>query len=199
MNALHTLLIAVALLLCSCVNNTPQIAAKAASGDPAAGYEYGRRLLTGHHVSQNQELAVKWFLSAADKGSIRAAAALGACYTHGLGTKPDVRLARYWYGIAADAGHPYAELALAAHYMQKQPTNPRLAVQYIRYAAMQGSPDAAFLMSLCFAEGYGVPTHPRLAMGWLVNAAELGHETALTILKDVQEASAGTPNSAKKE
>lgn len=175
-----------ALLLCSCgVNNTPQIAAKAAEGDPAACYEYGHRLLTGRKVKQDREQAIKWLRTAADKGNIRAAAALGACYAHGLGTAADTTLARQWYTLAAEAGHPHAQLDLAQHYLQVDPRDPAKAVTYIRYAAMQGSPDAAFLMSIFFAQGLGVPQHPGIALGWLANAAELGHEQALEILEDL--------------
>lgn len=182
------------LLLSACrVNDTPQLATRAAEGNPAACYEYGHRLLTGHKAPQDKEQAIIWLQRAADKGNIRAAAALGACYTHALGTKPDSTLARKWYTIAAEAGHPHAQISLAEHYLKVTPKDPARAVTYIRYAAMQGSPDAAFLMSLCFAQGIGVPAHPRIALGWLTNAAELGHEQALTILRDLANAQEQKP------
>lgn len=185
----HLLTLPWLILLGSCgMNNTPQLMAKAAEGDADACYEYGHRLLTGRKVREDRPQALKWLQAAADKGNIRAAAALGACYTHGLGTPPDVKKARYWYGIAAEARHPHAQLALAAHYMHVEPTSPEKAVTYIRYAAMQGSADAAFLMSLCFAEGYGVRAHPEIAAGWLFNAAELGHEQAQLIIEELHEA-----------
>ena len=189
MNMRPTLLIGLStILLSSCmVNNTPQIAAKAAEGDPAACYEYGHRLLTGRKVKQDREQAIKWLRSAADKGNIKAAAALGACYAHGLGTAADTALARQWYTLAAEAGHPHAQLDLAQHYLQVSPRDPAKAVTYIRYAAMQGSPDAAFLMSVFFAQGLGVPQHAGISLGWLANAAELGHEQALEILEDLYE------------
>ena len=189
---LHTAILpATALLLCDCTaNNTPMIAALAAEGNTAACYEYGHRLLTGRLVAQNRPQAMKWLHLAADKGSIRAAAALGACYANGIGTQKNTQKARHWYTIAAEARHPHAEIALAEHYMKVEPTNPQLAVQYIRYAAMQGSPEAAFGMFLCFVQGYGVPRHPKLAGGWLINAAELGHPCAISLLEDIAAASA---------
>lgn len=177
------------LLLCGCsVNDTPRLATRAAEGDPAACYEYGHRLLTGNKVQQNQTQAIEWLKRAADKGNIRAAAALGACYAHALGTKADSTLARKWYTVAAEAGHPHAQISLAEHYLKVAPKDPAQAVTYIRYAAMQGSADAAFLMSICFAQGIGVPAHQGIALGWLTNAAELGHEQALTILRDLADA-----------
>ncbi len=187
---LHRLsLLLTALLLCACsVNDTPQLASRAAEGDPAACYEYGHRLLTGHMVKENKTQAVEWLKRAADKGNIRAAAALGACYTHALGTKPDSTLARKWYTVAAEAGHPHAQIGLAEHYLKVDPKDPAQAVTYIRYAAMQGSADAAFLMSLFFAQGIGVPAHQGIALGWLTNAAELGHKQALAILRDLADA-----------
>ncbi len=175
-----------ALLLCACsVNDTPKLAARAAEGDPAACYEYGHRLLTGKKVQQDRKQALNWLHRAAEKGNIRAAAALGACYTHALGTKPNTKLARQWYKVAAEAGHPYAQLELAEHYMKVTPQDPAQAVTYIRYAALQGSAEAAFLMSMVFAQGIGVPAHQGIALGWLANAAELGHEQALAILRDL--------------
>lgn len=185
-----------ALLLSSCsVNNTPQIAAKAAEGDPAACYEYGHRLLTGRKVKQDREQAIKWLRTAADKGNVRAAAALGACYAHGLGTAADTALARQWYTLAAEAGHPHAQFDLAHHYLAVAPRDPAKAVTYIRYAAMQGSADAAFLMSVFFAQGIGVTQHSGIALGWLANAAELGHEQALEILEDLYEEQQKSQNS----
>lgn len=197
MNTRPTILTIIgALLLSSCaVNNTPQIAAKAAEGDPAACYEYGHRLLTGRKVKQDREQAIKWLRTAADKGNIRAAAALGACYAHGLGTAADTAQARQWYTVAADAGHPHAQLDLAQHYLVVAPRDPAKAVTYIRYAAMQGSADAAFLMSVFFAQGIGVTQHSGIALGWLANAAELGHEQALEILEDLYEEQQKSQNS----
>ncbi len=183
-------LLITALLLNNCgFNNTPQIATKAVDGDATACYELGRRLLTGRKAAKNAELGFKWMQVAANKGEIRAAAALGACYARGVGTQPDVAQARHWYSIAAEAGHPHAEIELAKHYMQINPRSPKRAVQYLRYAAMQGSPEAAFAMFLCFAEGYGVPQQPQLAGGWLINAAELGNKQAIRMLEEISSVS----------
>ncbi|MBR5887615.1 MAG: sel1 repeat family protein [Akkermansia sp.] len=186
MKLLHLIPLPAALLLCSCgINSTAQIAAKAADGDSDACYEYGHNLLTGRRIPQNKERALHWLLIAADKGNIRAAAALGACYARGIGTPPNTELARRWYTIAADAGHPHAQMELAKHYLNVDPKDPAEAVTYLRYAAMDGSADAAFLMSICFSQGIGVPQHQKIALGWLVNAAELGNDLACQILKDL--------------
>ena len=170
---------------CSSVVDTEQLSRKAQSGDRDACYEYGHRLLVGKNIRKDQKEALKWLQSAADDGDIRAAAALGACYAHGLGVAPNVELARRWYTIAAEGGHRHAQLDLANHFMKVKPQDPRQAVTYIRYAAMDGSADAAFLMSIFFAEGYGVPAHDGIAIGWLINAAELGHEKAREIIRDI--------------
>lgn len=172
---------------CSNVVDSEQLARKAQDGDRDACYEYGHRLLVGKDIRRNQQEALKWLKTAALEGDIRAAAALGACYAHGLGTAPDVEQARRWYTIAAEAGHRHAQLDLANHYMKVMPQEPRKAVTYIRYAAMDGSADAAFLMSIFFAEGYGVPHHDGIALGWLINAAELGHEQAREIIRDIHQ------------
>lgn len=173
------------------------LARKAAAGDTAACYEYGHRLLTGRHVKQDRKQAIIWLQKAADKGNIRAAAALGACYAHGLGTNPNIHKARYWYAKAADAGHAHAEFALGTHYLRKTPVDYTKAVTYIRYAAMHGSPDAAFLMAICFIEGYGVRPNSRLALGWLANAAERGHKTAKAIISDLRKLAEAEKNKKK--
>ena len=176
------------LLLPACSSfDTAALASKAEAGDAAACYEYGHRMLTGRHVKRDHKQALVWLEKAADKGNIRAAAALGACYAHGLGTAPDTRQARHWYGKAADAGHPNAELALGTHYLQKAPIDYKKAVTYLRYAAMHGSPDAAFLMALCYSQGLGVRKNDRLAIGWLNNAAERGHKIAINIILNVNQ------------
>lgn len=167
---------------CSTRKNTEELATLANAGDAKSCYEYGVRLLLGRDAVQNRQAAFHWLLLAAEKGNVRAAAAVGACYANGLGTRPDSRNARKWYRKAAEAGHMHAQLELGEHYLNKSPRNAREAVTYIRYAAMQGSAEAAYRLSRCFAEGTGVPTQPALARGWLINAAELGHPRARAIL-----------------
>ena len=171
-------------LFCSCSSrkSTEELATQANAGDAKSCYEYGVRLLLGKDAARNHREAFRWLLLAAEKGNVRAAAAVGACYANGLGTRPDSRNARKWYRKAAEAGHMHAQLELGEHYMNKSPRDAREAVTYIRYAAMQGSAEAAYRLSRCFAEGTGVPTQPALARGWLINAAELGHPRARAIL-----------------
>ncbi len=174
----------IAVLSCGCSSrkSTEELATLANTGDAKSCYEYGVRLLLGRDAARNHRAAFHWLLLAAEKGEIRAAAAIGACYANGLGTQPNSENARKWYRKAADAGHMHAQLELGEHYLNKSPKDAREAVTYIRYAAMQGSAEAAYRLSLCFAEGTGVPAHPALARGWLINAAELGHPRARTIL-----------------
>jgi len=66
----------------------------------------------GAGVAKDAELAVSWYLRAADAGHTEAQFSLGMCYANGTGVAIDGKRAILWYRRAAEAGHAYAQRAL---------------------------------------------------------------------------------------
>ena len=58
--------------------------------------------------------SLQGYLDAAQKGDPKAMRMLGACYTYGLGVRPDPAQGRAWYQKAADAGDAAAAKELQA-------------------------------------------------------------------------------------
>ncbi len=153
---LTTLALAACLLLPACTGNR-ELARRAHAGEPAAQFEYGRRLLTGqHHLFARPQLAPGWFRLAALQGYAPAQAALGACYEAGLGIAPSSAEARYWYGLAAEQGNPMAAMHLAmADYREAK--NPQRALTLLESAANAGYVPARLRYALVLLQGGNAP------------------------------------------
>lgn len=89
------------------------VAARARDGDAGAKAEYGRRLLRGEGIKENQKEAVRWFRRAADQGSDAGRYLLGFAYCSGEGVHQDLAQAAAWWGLAAEQGYASAQSALA--------------------------------------------------------------------------------------
>lgn len=103
------------IVLCACHNSTHILLQRAQSGEAAAQYEYGRRLLTGQKTAPAPTLAPGWFYIAAQQGHAKAQAALGACYQRGLGLPCNEKEALQWYKMAAIQGEKHATNAVLKH------------------------------------------------------------------------------------
>ncbi len=76
-------------------------------GDPAAENALGLRYFQGdekNKVARDEQLAFRWFRSAADHGSLPAQAKLGALYWGGRGVTKDVNQAYFWTVLARARG-----------------------------------------------------------------------------------------------
>jgi putative methionine-R-sulfoxide reductase with GAF domain len=76
----------------------------ALGGNPAAEYSLGIRYASGDEVPQDYHQALAWFLKAADKGEVRAAAKIATCFWAGKGTPQDYTKAYFWALLAQAAG-----------------------------------------------------------------------------------------------
>lgn len=74
------------------------------NGNPAAQYALGVRYASGEDVSQDYHQALAWFLRAADKGEVRAAGKIAACFWAGKGAPQDYTKAYFWGLLAQAAG-----------------------------------------------------------------------------------------------
>lgn len=102
----------------------------------------------------NYEKAVKYFLVAADQGSISAQSSLGVCYFNGYGVKQDYAEAVKYFRLAADQGNSEALYMLGSCYengygVQK---NEEEASNYYRLAAEKGHAGAAEKMKALDAD-----------------------------------------------
>ena len=87
------------------------------------------------------ELAVGYYLKAAEQGDSVAQNNLGSCYYHGQGVAQDYSEAVKWYRKAAEQGNSYAQynLGICYHNGQGVQRNYSAAVKWYRKAAEQGN------------------------------------------------------------
>lgn len=174
-----------AALLLACLtftacHSTRSLAQKAANGDKAAQFEYGRRLLTGQKAPRNPRKALCWFNIAAQQEHAGAEAALGVCYERGIGTPKDTRQARQWYGRAMAHGHPYALLALAQ--LELRERRPRQAVRLLQEGSDAGLVPAQLTLAYLYMGNEGVPADPVRAVDNIRFAAMRGSGEAAFLM-----------------
>ncbi len=76
-----------------------------AKTNPVAAYDLGLHYLKGDGVLQNSYKAIEAFRAAADRGDVKAQAALGKIYLSGLEEMgADIQQAKKWLSIAASQG-----------------------------------------------------------------------------------------------
>jgi len=107
---------------------------------PEAEYCQGILAANGIGRAQDQAVAFKHYLKAAEMGLAEAQAVVGAAYQRGWQVQPDSREAAQWYGKAAAQGHAGAELNLGQMYAKGDgvPKDMAKARQLIEAAAAQG-------------------------------------------------------------
>jgi hypothetical protein len=77
--------------------------------DPETQFDLGLRYKNGEGVGKDENQALKYFQSAADKGHARAQNYLGSCYQKGKGVEKDEAKAFQLYTLAAEQGHAGAQ------------------------------------------------------------------------------------------
>jgi hypothetical protein len=136
MNKLHSLVLAITLLLGSVSVATAQNFQKgfdaynagdyqtalrewrplAEQGDAAAQYNLALVYMGGEGVPQDYAEAVKWYRLAVEQGHASAQYNLGLMYEDGEGVLQDYAEAVRWYRLAVEQGHASAQYNLAVHY-----------------------------------------------------------------------------------
>lgn len=79
-------------------------------------YHLGLKYDAGDGVSQDYEVAAKWYRLAADQCHVMAQFNLGSMYDHGQGVLQDYAEAARWYRLAADQGYAKAQYNLGSMY-----------------------------------------------------------------------------------
>ena len=110
-------------------------------GDPSAQFVLGKIFDYGNGgVTQNQEVAVRWYLRAAEQGYPGAQFNLGNCYQLGEGVKEDKSQAVYWYRQAALQGDADSQYMLGLCYASGEgvtKSTPK-AIEWLQKSSHQG-------------------------------------------------------------
>lgn len=109
-------------------------------------------------VSQDFQVAAKWYRHAAEQGFALAQFKLGGLYDFGRGVPQDYEEAVRWYRLAAEQGLALAQFNLGCMYEEGKgiPTNLQEAVKWHRLAAEQGNASAQFMLAVKYRFGAGV-------------------------------------------
>ena len=114
---------------------------RANEGDPSAQFVLGKIFDYGNGgVEQNQEVAVRWYLRAAEQGYPGAQFNLGNCYQLGEGVKEDKGQAVYWYRQAALQGDADSQYMLGLCYASGEgvtKSTPK-AIEWLQKSSRQG-------------------------------------------------------------
>ncbi len=108
-------------------------------------FGFGAAYHNGDGVDQNLNVAIKWYLMAANAGHPAAQNNLGICYDRGDGVPQDCREAAKWYRSSADQGDETAQFNLGLCHLNGTgvPKDMVLAYKWFNLAAANGHKGAA--------------------------------------------------------
>jgi TPR repeat protein len=160
----------------------PGFHAGAARGDAKAQSYLGFMYALGKGVPKDDQLAVRWLLSAANLGNAVAQANLAMMYAEGRVVPKDDREAVRLLMAAASQGSTAAQFFLAQSFANGQlgiDRDYREAAHWYRAAAEQGSWMAQFNLALMYAKGEGLLKDDQTAYFWLLLASVQGNQAAI--------------------
>jgi uncharacterized protein len=165
-------------------------------GDADAEYDFG---LIFHDASagqkQNFDLAMKWFLRAANQGNPAALNMVGYMHDMGEGAAEDPKEAVRWYVKSADKGFDIAQYNLGVMYQSGRGVDKDLAAaaRWYRKAADQGDADSEASLGYLYEQGMGVESDIAQAITWYKAAARQGCSRALNNLGVLYSEGSGVP------
>jgi uncharacterized protein len=128
-------------------------------------------------VKINDIESLKWFIKAADKGSMPANHNIGFAYYHGRGVKQDRKKAYEYFIKSAESGLLQSQMIVAAQLYRGDgiPKDLKESFKWSLKAAEQGDPEMQNYIGLCYENGYGiVDIDPIKAKIWFERAANSG-------------------------
>ena len=153
----------------------------AASGDPKALFEVGRRYTAGINNVPDFAEAIKWYELAAKQNHAPAQYRLGNFNEKGHGIPRDVNKAAEWYGRAADQGNALAMHNLAvinAMGVLEGGADMKKASSWFKKAAEYGIKDSQVNLGIVYAKAMGVDADLTKAYKWFAIAAKGGDKDA---------------------
>jgi len=153
----------------------------AASGDPKALFEVGRRYTQGLNGTPELAQALKWYQRSADAKFAPAQYRLGNFYEKGHGVKSDVNKAATWYKRSAEQGNALAMHNLAvinAMGVLEGGVNMVKAASWFQKAADHGVKDSQVNLGIVYAKAMGIEADLTQAYKWFAIAANGGDKDA---------------------
>ncbi|WP_051678925.1 tetratricopeptide repeat protein [Xanthobacter sp. 91] len=149
------------------------VRAAAHNGILSAQVVYGQMLLDGTGVARDAEAAYRWFVIAADAGSLDGVNMVGRCHEKGWGVPRDRDAAGRRYRAAAVEGHVWAQFNLGTLLVNAADfaADPALALHWFVRAARRGHPKAMAMIGRFLEQGWGRPADPVAARRWYRRAA----------------------------
>lgn len=192
---MRSTLATLAVLLLACCHHNEQLADTAAAGNPAAQYEYGRRMLAGEKgLRANPQQAVLWLTASSLRGHAKAQTLLGWCYAQGLGVEKSPQESRKWYEASARRGSPVACLELAKDSLRdrREPD----AARWLKPLAEAGYPGPQNILGklLLLNKGGSIPQSE--AQRYLRFAAMNGDAEACMLMSYCYAAGIGVPKNS---
>jgi TPR repeat protein len=134
-------------------------------------------------VKKDNQEALKWFKTAAEKGHVRAQVYLGRIYTQ----QQNLDEAAKWLEKAASKGHIESKflLGLILLRQEKSPGDTINAVKLISFAAASGNADAQYVFGTLLESGKGISRNPGMAFEWYRKASLQGHKKAEKRFKEM--------------
>jgi len=148
----------------------------AQKGSAKAMCAWGKMLLGGHGVAQDEAQAVDWFKQAAARDDAPAINLLGRCYEHGWGVEPDMVAAFSFYERAAALGEAWGLFNLADCYRNGRAIARNLPRAFALYerAVRAGHVKSLNMLGLMHEEGEGVARDEEKAAYYFAQGAERG-------------------------
>lgn len=130
-------------------------------GEAWAMYNIGVAYAKGNGVPQSDDVALTWYMFAAEKENIDAYMALGKLYSDGTAFKPDYTAALDWYTKAATAGDATAQYIVASMYHKGLGTerDAQKAAEWFKKAAAQKYGDAKSRLEELYKSGEAKRTY----------------------------------------
>lgn len=145
----------------------------------ASNYRHG-----GNGLKADYQLALTWYLKAAEAGDSEAMCEMGIAFTDGAMVTPDYEKAVCWFERSVDAGNINALCNLASCYFKGHGVKQNFskAVELYRRGAERGDALAICNLAACYFYGYGVEIDKAYAQQLAEKSVLLGFEPARRFL-----------------
>jgi TPR repeat protein len=132
---------------------------KAERGNAEAQAKLGTMYDYGQGVSQDYNIAFKWYTKAANQGHARSQAELGGLYYNGQGVSQNYNKALEWITKAVKQGDAHAQYWMGIMYLQGLAVTQdfKKAMEWYTKAANQGHNEAKAQLGVMYLNGLGVP------------------------------------------
>jgi TPR repeat protein len=160
------------------------IRASALEGDADAQFQLGNKYVIGDGVEKDPQLAVRWYMEAAERGHRLAAHNLGRCYLTGEGVAKNPQEAFKWFKIAANQGYVNSMIAVGLCYGtgvgvridQKESEKWFIkAEEMVTPEAQHALSEAQYALSNIYKTGEGGAKSPEKSFKWCKKSAESGY------------------------